>query len=363
MSAGSFDGLSSLNLSEGGNEAEKLATTSPQYSAVAFRAWLETVLDFLDKKHFIGQLPVDHQGKGAIAKRIERLPESINISRAVLKAMDDVRLEGNEAAHPKRGINIKHRFTLSGAEATRNKAWLIRDWLQDQYVQPSKSREESTRSNASTARTAERSFWFDDVESVRPGVSKPIAMAAPETYRYEPPPGSTNSGKALISLFVVLMIFGFGIAYLKKHEVDLGWAKPLRQETTLIRQFDNGGSLVMFGAKPPGGATTPINEPQPPLRADKPYSGPCGAGQVFSRGTCTQIAWGAVDFTLNAGDSFTLPAGEEGYLTIVSGEIFAKDRPGKTGDYLPRGGKKFITSSFILWVQIPGTRATFRPGQ
>jgi hypothetical protein len=135
MSSGGFDCLSSLdqNLCEEGNEAESLVD-SPRYCFVALRGWLESVLRFLEQKHAIPALPVDRQGKGEIQYRIDRLSDhGIRISRSELGAMHDIRIDGNDGAHPQ---GKKHRFTRANAEIALRNAAMIRDWLNQQYVRP-----------------------------------------------------------------------------------------------------------------------------------------------------------------------------------------------------------------------------------
>jgi hypothetical protein len=135
MSSGGFDCLSSLdqNLCDEGNEAESLVD-SPRFCFVALRGWLETVLRFLEQKHAIPVLPVDRQGKGEIQYRIDRLSEhGIRISRSELGAMHDIRIDGNDGAHPQ---GKKHRFTRANAEIALRNAAMIRDWLNQQYVRP-----------------------------------------------------------------------------------------------------------------------------------------------------------------------------------------------------------------------------------
>jgi uncharacterized protein DUF4145 len=137
MSSGSFDCLSSLdqNLCEDGNEAERLVD-SPRYCFVALRGWLETVLGFLERQHAIPPLPMDRQGKGEIQYRIDRLPENgVSVSRSGLSAMHDIRIDGNDGAHPH---GKKHRFTRANAEAALRNAGMIRDWLDQQYVRPAR---------------------------------------------------------------------------------------------------------------------------------------------------------------------------------------------------------------------------------
>jgi hypothetical protein len=147
MSSGGFDCLSSLdpNLCEDGNEAERLVD-SPRYCFVALRGWLETVLGFLERQHAIPPLPMDRQGKGEIQYRIDRLPENgVNISRSGLSAMHDIRIDGNDGAHPH---GKKHRFTRANAETALRNAGMIRDWLDQQYVRPARAARQVPRSAA-----------------------------------------------------------------------------------------------------------------------------------------------------------------------------------------------------------------------
>src|SRR5438045_8618556 len=114
MSAGSFDGLSSLDpgLCEEANETESLVDR-PRYCFVALRGWRESVLGFLEQRHAIPPLPADRRGKGEIQYRIDRLAENgVSVSRPELSAMHDIRIDGNDGAHPQ---GKKHRFTRANA--------------------------------------------------------------------------------------------------------------------------------------------------------------------------------------------------------------------------------------------------------
>lgn len=156
MSRGGFDCLSSLdqNLCEEGNEAESLVD-SPRYCFVALRGWLETVLRFLERKHAIPPLPVDRQGKGEIQYRIDRLSENgVGISRSELSAMHDIRMDGNDGAHPQ---DKKHRFTRPNAEAALRNAGRIRDWLDAQYGRPASAPRKVSRSARSSPDPSPRS--------------------------------------------------------------------------------------------------------------------------------------------------------------------------------------------------------------
>ena len=168
MSSGGFDCLSSLdqNLCEDGNEAERLVD-SPRYCFVALRGWLETVLGFLERQHAIPPLPMDRQGKGEIQYRIDRLPENgVNISRSGLSAMHDIRIDGNDGAHPH---GKKHRFTRANAEAALRNAGMIRDWLDQQYVRPARAPRRVPRSAASNRDLSPRAPLTSETETKRSG--------------------------------------------------------------------------------------------------------------------------------------------------------------------------------------------------
>ena len=174
MSSGSFDCLSSLdpNLCEDGNEAERLLD-SPRYCFVALRGWLETVLGFLERQHVIPPLPLDRQGKGEIQYRIDRLPENgVSISRSLLSAMHDIRIDGNDGAHPH---GKKHRFTRANAEAALRNAAMIRDWLDQQYVRPARASRQVPRSAASNRDRSPRAPLISEAETKRNGVRWKLA--------------------------------------------------------------------------------------------------------------------------------------------------------------------------------------------
>jgi Domain of unknown function (DUF4145) len=164
MSSGSFDCLSSLdqNLCEDGNEAERLVD-SPRYCFVALRGWLETVLGFLEQHHAIPPLPMDRQGKGEIQYRIDRLPENrLRISKSELSAMHDIRIDGNDGAHPQ---GKKHRFTRANAEAALRNAGIIRDWLDRQYVRPARAPRQVARSATSNRDPSLRTPRISETET------------------------------------------------------------------------------------------------------------------------------------------------------------------------------------------------------
>jgi hypothetical protein len=164
MSSGGFDCLSSLdqNLCEDGNEAEGLVD-SPRYCFVALRGWLETVLGFLERQHAIPPLPIDRQGKGEIQYRIDRLPENgVSISKSELSAMHDIRIDGNDGAHPQ---GKKHRFTRANAEAALRNAGVIRDWLKQQYVRPARAPRQVPRSATSNRDLSPRTPLISGTET------------------------------------------------------------------------------------------------------------------------------------------------------------------------------------------------------
>ncbi len=101
--------------------------------------------------------------------------------------------------------------------------------------------------------------------------------------------------------------------------------------------------------------------PQP--RADMRYDVRCLPGQISSGTRCMQIPSGSVDFSLDAGDMFTLPAGEVGYLTAVSGGIFVRNSQSNGLEYVPPGSRKLIVSTDIMKAETNGTRAEYRPVQ
>ncbi|HEY0802923.1 MAG TPA: DUF4145 domain-containing protein, partial [Steroidobacteraceae bacterium] len=95
-------------------------------------------------KHAIPPLPVDRQGKGEIQYRIDRLSESgVRITKSELSAMHDIRIDGNDGAHPQ---GKKHRFTRTNAEAALRNAGRIRDWLNEQYLRPARAPQKVPRS-------------------------------------------------------------------------------------------------------------------------------------------------------------------------------------------------------------------------
>lgn len=98
-------------------------------------------------------------------------------------------------------------------------------------------------------------------------------------------------------------------------------------------------------------------------RDDMTYGTSCGPGQVSSGVSCSEIPPGPVDFSLDQGDMFTLPAGEVGYLTAISGGIFVRNRQSNSLEYLSPGKSKLIVTTDIMKAETNGTTAEYRPVQ
>lgn len=435
MLPGGFDSLSSLdiNLAKKGIEAEELLHI-PEYCFMALRGFVGYTLQFLERKHSIPPPPagLKLKGEGEDQHRINRLAEyGVCISQSEVDAFHTIRFFGNKGSH---AAGNEQFFTARNAEKAINSARLVGGWLYSQYVQPSKSREESRRFSTPTAGLTVRSVALDDADRLPPKKAfKPMTAALPESYRYEPSTGATDLGKrGLIFLLAALLIFGFGITYLERYGVEQVGAKlpegaragfadtkaesleavaaayrsaiPSNVKVSLGKTAVAGGfgiqnwqeenvggqalleydgtkgewvsltsgvgawsvaTLVQAGVPRETAlvllAKVPVSPPPP--RPDMSYGSSCGLGEISSRAGCEQIPTGPVDFSLDQGDMFTLPAGEVGYLTTISGGIFVRNVLTRRLAYVMPGKRMLIVSTDIMKAETNRTRAEFRAGQ
>ena len=244
MSSGSFDCLSSLgpDLSNYGNEAESLIE-NPRLCFVTLRAWLEAVIDFLDEKHSIPELPVIQTAKGDIQRRIPRLPEhGVRIEASELKALDDLRLIGNDGSHP---LRKRHRFTRANAEIALNNARLIRDWLYDEYVRQPSPAEPAARPNASGA--------FGSAAAPSPPKSNlrstSFAEEAPPSRRPAVPSFPERAPTNYVGLKLLILgavLFGLTVFYFRQQPTAPGvtQASGLKSPSVTVTGLDKNRNII-----------------------------------------------------------------------------------------------------------------------
>jgi hypothetical protein len=89
----------------------------------------------------------------------------------------------------------------------------------------------------------------------------------------------------------------------------------------------------------------------------------CPAGTILSivELKCSEIPRGDVTLTLNQGDKFTLPPGENGYLQVESGGVKLDNRPqyGTLSYFSP--ALPYMSDRDHAEITEPNTRLVFRP--